>query len=363
MKHILVIAFILLFLLACGETTPTPSTPAADFPTPEHTVPKGERQLGIDITQPEKDDFETAFSLARDTGMGFVSLPLYWDDIETAPGTFQPDPNWLAIANLFYGAENMPVALEVNPIDTVTRRTPADLANTAWDDPALIARYQALLDYAFSQLPDVTLVSLTIGNEIDGYLSGTDQWQAYETFFAAAADYARQKYPGLKVGVKIMFDGLTGENAPLAEALNRHSDVVMTTYYPLNPDFTVRAPSVVHTDFATLVEHYPQKPIYVLEAGYPTSEKNRSSEALQAQFIHELFAAWDAHAAQIPVIELVWLTDLPESAVRDFTGYYGVSAPVFAEYLRPLGLRTYPGHGADKLGFAALRAETTARGW
>ncbi|MFO7944385.1 MAG: hypothetical protein R6U51_08840 [Anaerolineales bacterium] len=137
----------------------------------------------------------------------------------------------------------------------------------------------------------------------------------------------------------------------------------MTTYYPLKNDFTVQDPGVIHQDFQELVEAYPWQEIQITEIGYPTSEVNNSNPEKQAAFIRENFAAWDDHTEQITLLSYSWLTDFPRSSVRNLEDYYGVSHQAFGEFIRTLGLRTYPGEGVDKPGYEAFLQESRARGW
>ncbi|MFQ5568475.1 MAG: hypothetical protein ACE5G0_02300 [Rhodothermales bacterium] len=355
---LIALCFITLILSAPGCDATVDDGPA------QQVIPRGNRVLSLDVTMAERNDFGADFARAQEAGAHATSLSLAWDDLEPAPETYTPDPNFLAIANAFYPAQNTQIDLMIGPIDTNNKRVPSDLADKPFDDPAVIERFERLLDYVFDQIPDLQLTSISIGNEIDAFL-GTDAaaWARYQTFYEAAVARVRARRPGLLVGTKAMFGGLMGEARPFLEAINQASDVVMVTYYPLKSDFTVKDPSVVTTDFDALVAAYGAKPIYLLEAGYPSSATCRSSEQKQADFIREVFRAWDAHADRIPLISFTWLTDLPRAAVESFETYYGLSDPRFAAYLQTLGLRTYEGEGRDKEAYRALKTEAEARGW
>jgi len=349
--------------LACGAPAWPAATSAEVLPQPETTaVPRGDRMLGIDVSESEGEDYDQAFQLAREAGMQFTSLSVAWDDIEPRPGEFAPDPDWLAIANLYYPAHDVPLALTITPIDTNRTRLPADLRGRAFDDPEVIARFERLLDHVFTQIPDVELAVLAIGNEVDATL-GSDgaAWARYQTFFEATAAYARRLRPQVPVGVKLTMSGLTGETRAWAQALNAQADIVLVTYYPLEADFGVRPARVVHDDLAGMVSLYLDRPIGVLEAGYPSSEKLGGSEALQAEFVRQVFRAWDAHAAQLKLLNFTWLTDAPEASVEAWTDYYGLHDDRFAAYLATLGLRR--ADGRSKLAFEVLAAEAHVRGW
>ena len=362
-RIIMALGLISLAGLACQESQDIPDQ-SNTFPSPEQFLPKGQRILELDANAPEAGDYDHVMDLARELGAQSIRLSVYWDDIEIAPGIYQPDPNWLAIANQYYSAQGFSISLVISVLDTTEIRLPADLEGFSFDDPELISRFQDLLDYVKTQLTDVQLISLGIGNEIDGIL-GNDPgaWQEYQTFYETSAAYARSLWPDLAVSTKVTFAGLTGPMGETARAMYDNSAVIMTTYYPLEEDFVVRDPEVVKEDFQTLVTFFPNKKIHITEIGYPTSEVNESSPSKQARFIEMMFQAWDDHANQIEVLSYSWLSDLPESAVKELESYYGLRDNRFGEFLRTLGLRTYPGSGEDKQGFLVFRAEAEARGW
>ncbi|MCA9837352.1 MAG: hypothetical protein KC422_10555 [Trueperaceae bacterium] len=346
--HLILMSLIILGLTACTQA--------------QSSLNKGERQLSLEITNASNDDYGYAFNLAKSTGMQLTTLALMWDELELSPGNFSPETNWLKIANDFFPEQNLSITLVINPIDTNRLRLPKDLENKAFEDPIVIARYKTLIDYVFTQIPDLTLSSFSVGNEIDDYLgTNKERWAQYSRFFEEVSAYIRTKREGLVVGSKLGFGGLTDSAYKLSQGIIQASDAVMLTYYPLKEDFTVKNPDVVHGDFAKLVELFPNKPIYVLESGYPSSELLGSSESKQAAFVDEIFSAWDEQAAHIKVLDFLWLHDLPPVVVDDLSGYYGLNNDKFKAFLGTLGLRTF--EGQDKKAFQTLVRETKVRGW
>ncbi|NOY67523.1 MAG: hypothetical protein GXP13_08990 [Gammaproteobacteria bacterium] len=325
-------------------------------------VLKGDRILSIDTTVAGDANYDNAITLAQSVGMQVTSLVLNWSDIETAPGVY--DNTLLAIANNYYPAKGIAISLGLRTINTTRKEVPADLQNTAFDDPVMISRFKQFLDFVFAQIPGVTIDSLSIGNEIDVYLgANTTAWQEYRTFYTSVSTYARSIRSNLKIGAKVTFTTINSSINSEVSLLNNASDIIMTTYYPLNPGFTVKSTNVIINDFDKIVSLYPNKPIYFMELGFPSGALCNSSESLQVDFIRATFDAWDSYNKNIKMISFTWLNDLPAQVVQDLTQYYGINNPVFAEYLATLGLRTNPGAGADKLAFTALGEETAKRGW
>lgn len=363
MKRLLIfIVALSLIALACegsAEVAPDPQPATAQVADAQ---PKDDRILAIDVTDPANGDYDASVTKALDAGAQALSLSLYWDEIETAPEEYAPDPNWLEIANTYYPTHNIAVDLVLNPIDTNQNRVPADLQGLPLDDPEVIARFNKLQDYVFSQIPDLKIVAFSIGNEIDGYL-GTDaeKWAAFTAFYAKTSAHTRSLRPDLVIGTKGMFGGMVGSSASYFQTINEHSDAIFVTYYPLNDDFTVREPDTVHEDFGEIITLYPVKDIYFLELGYPSSEVCNSSEAKQAEFIAETFHAWDTYAGQIKIINFAWLNEIPASSIKSLENYYGFSDKGFSAYLGSLGLLNED--GSEKMAFEQLKAEAEVRGW
>jgi hypothetical protein len=324
-------------------------------------VPKGDRVIGIHVQPPQDNDYDAAIAQAQSFGTTSVPFFATWASLETSPGVF--DASLLAIVNAYYPAKGLKNSFTIAPINTNVLEVPADLVGTAWDHPTMIARFNALQDFIFAQIPAVTLTAYCIGNEVDATLSTAPAVAAYKTFYEAARAHARTLRPGLKVGVTMTMFGLLGSSSALYASLNAASDVVAVTYYPLNPDFTVKAPDQVQTDIDALMLQYPATPVFMKEIGYPSSATCGSSEELQRQFVVEVFKAWDRHAARIPLLYFFLLSEWSQAQVDQLALYYGAATPEFKEFLRTLGLRTYAGAGADKPAFSRLQLEAHARGW
>lgn len=324
--------------------------------------PRGARSFGLAVGPAEDGDYDGAFDKAVAIGMNVTSLSLGWDEIEVSPGVF--DNPFLAIAEAYYPPNGIGVVLALSPIDTNVLRVPADLVGLPFDDPAVIARFDALIDWVFTQIPTLDLPALSIGNEVDAWL-GTDAtlWAQYHAFFTAVRAHVLSVRPGLNVGVKATFRGLTGAAQTFLADLDADADSIFATYYPLATDFTVLPTTAVRADLDDLCALYPGRAIELLEFGAPSSALLVSSEAVQALFVEALFGAWDAHASQIPLVVFDWQTDVSPAQLSQFEAYYGISDPNFLAYLGTLGLRTWPGSGTDKLGWTTLATELLIRGW
>jgi hypothetical protein len=158
-----------------------------------------------------------------------------------------------------------------------------------------------------------------------------------------------------------MLPALIGQMHTLPELVNAKADAVLVTYYPLGDGFQVKPPTAAAKDLGGVVQQYPDKPIYLLESGCPSSSFLGSSEAQQAEFVREVFRFWDAHQRRLKAVNFIWLHDISDAQVQSYTKYYGIGQRAFAEYLGTLGLRSHD--GKDKQAFQTLRQEAKSRGW
>jgi len=305
--------------------------------------------LGVAVTPAADGDYDRAIADARGLGMGYTELALQWDDLEPAPGGLGvlsgggADAEWLSIANTYYPAIDLPLMLCINPIDTNQRRAPADLSATAWDDPALLARFTALLDHVAAQTPDIHVIGVSLGNEVDALLADdADACAAYLRFFVAARDHAHTLWPGAPVGVKLTAAGLLNGGPP-ATTLAAAGDAVMVNYYPLTDAFRVETPAAVRRTLARLLAAAGDRPLWFTELGCPSGRAGGSNEAAQAEFFKN-FGRWRAsHATQVPRVCVTWLNDIGDETADTRVGDYGVSAPAFRAYLATLGVQRQDG--------------------
>ena len=348
--------FIWMLLVAAG------CAPSSNPPV----IPKGTRQVAIHITQAESNSYDTEFQRVKTLGVDVVPITLPWNVLETPTGF---DFSLLAIINTYYPANHVKVSLNVTPVYEISSSMPTDLLSRRFNDPLVKTRFNALLDSIHQKLPAAQINNFILGLEVDNYLNGNPSaWADYQAFYDSARTHIRKIWgAAMKVGVETTFPSATGTSKAQILALNTHSDMMVLSYYPLNSDFTVRAPTDVHADVSAVISLYPSMPVFIVECGYPTSAACNSTEAQQQQFIIEMFKLWDAHANSLNFMGFLWLTDLSDAVANQYVSAYGGGNPgaqnAFRGYLQTTGLRTYTGNGSDKAGFTQLKKELAVRGW
>lgn len=317
--------------------------------------------MGIKDTMQESDFLDSLRELVRLQVDG-AQLSHGWDELEPSAGGFvakklEDEAGWLRLL----GAESVAT---VKTLDTVKRVLPADLAGLAWDDPTMIARWKAFLNAYVRKLPPGTRW-LSLGNEVDGYLANhPDEVPAYLRFLEAGRETVKAARPDLKVGVTLMRDGLV-KRADVLKRLAPFGDVSVFTYYPMADDISPLPVSDVAGHFAAMLAVANGRPLVLQEIGLPSSPVVGSSEAIQADFVREVFAQLDKHQKAIPLASFFLQMDLGPKLLDLMEGYYGLKNERFRAFLGSLGLRTTDGKpkAAHKVFRDAVRQRKDGAVW
>lgn len=328
----------------------------------ETPAPRGDRWLGVGVTNPKDGDYAKAFEEAQKAGLRHNVLSFDWRDLETKPGEFKPEVNYLAIANAWYPPRKIPVHLMLRPLHTNQDARPEWLKDKPLDDPAVIAAFGKLLDWFFAQIPDLDVPSISIGSESDMWLSQDEKrFGPFRSFLKAAAERVRKLRPGVRVASELTLAGMRGRHAARLKELLALCDVCGASDYPLTPENRVLAPDAVALSLKDAVAFAGGKPVFFYQLGYPSGAGCGSTEEKQAQFIREMFKAWDAHARAVAFVNITWSEDVPAATVDGYTKYYQYDTKEFRDFLGTLGLR-FEG-GKPKAAWGALEEETKKRGW
>lgn len=337
--------------LACAGPRPRPP-PSAPAPSQGST---GAPVFGIStvprlVPAPGPKDYLDAVEAVHSAGARGVFESGSWSDLAT-PAGLSKLVDELTSAQQRYDV----VLLTLKVLDTTNRTTPPDLAGLAFDAPEVRRRFHALVDTLKPNLgPKVRYLS--IGNEVDVYLAANPKtFDAYARFYADAVSYVHTTVPGVSVGVTGTFDGSRGGFGSKMAELNRSSDVVVMTYYPLGPRFVPRPPATAGPDVAQMLSIASGRPLVLQEVGYPSAIRLSSSEGAQAEFATQVMAAWHAAGAKIPLLNWFALGDLTAELCDSFTRYYALPGDAnFAAYLCSLGLRR--SDGVPKASWSAFLA-------
>jgi hypothetical protein len=364
------VALCLGLLSSCSGEYPDGNPPDE---TPPTVVEKGDRLLGMDVLDSTPTvTFGTGVAKAKAAGVQFVTFPVLWSQINATGATY--DPTWVQnIKDMaaFCRANGLKLSLTFWTVDVTGKHLPADLMTTRFDDPShtMATRFVALLDRLFiaEGIDSTLLTSVQIGNELDAYDAAGDpdfSWSEYGAFlFQVKVLLASRSYSSLKTGFTGTLYGLREQKA-IFSAIAAAVDVVGVTYYPQNTDFTVKDPSVASSEIAGFVGDYSAagKPLYLQEVGYQSGAGCNSSEEKQAQFVRNIFAAWDTQREHIRAVSFLRLNDISPASADAIAQQYGMRGNTrFIEFIRSLGLVAYD--GSEKQAFLALSESAHARGW
>ena len=307
---------------------------------------EGPPTLSLAGTMPASGDYGEVLSAIDGIGATATALSLFWDDLERG-GAYAADPDWPAIAQAVYPPRGLSLHLTFSVIDTVADRRPADLQDLPWDDPRVIDRFGSLAGEVLSRMPGVNLVSVAVGNEVDGFLSGASV-DEYARFVIAARDAIHAHRPDVPVTVKVTWDGL--RSRPEILKLARLGDGLSITWYPMDGEFGLLVPDAALPELDAMAA-LADGPWDLSEVGYASGGCGASSEVEQARFLTGMRER-AASAPGLRLVQIVWSHDIPAAEVSAYAGYYGVGDPCFTSFLATLGLVT--ARGAPKPAYDAL---------
>ena len=161
------------------------------------SVAAAEPVLSLAGTLPASCDDDATLAAIDGIGAEATSLTLFWDELER-DGRHAADPDRPAIAEAVYPARGTAIHLTFLVIDTVADRRPADQKGLPWDNPRVVARFEAFLGELLDRMPGTRLLGVALGNEVDGVLT-PEAYPAYARSFDAAR--AAADGPGRAGGV------------------------------------------------------------------------------------------------------------------------------------------------------------------
>ncbi len=315
-----------------GGAVGEPRRPVVGPTPPVVQAPGSKPWIGIDANPTPGEGYSTEAKrtrarMAREAGANLLYYAPKWKEFSSA----EFDERIAAAAE-----NGWPVALNLRIVDTHTRSMPAAVAELAFDDARMAAAVSDLIRDAAARAKG-RVRWLTIGNEVNEYFkSRRGEVEAYARLLDRVAPVARKAFPNAKLSVNFSWFAMGSLGKEYAPLVSR-CDFVSLTYYPLNADLTFRPPSVARGDIASMVRAAGGKKLFLQEVGYASSSRIRSSEAAQAEFLANAFAAF-REQPDVLAANFVWMSDLPDSVVNDLAKYYALPGNAnFREYLGTLG--------------------------
>jgi hypothetical protein len=291
--------------------------------------------------------------MARQSGATFLYYAPKWNELEPNTGKY----NFKELDHKVRVAEenNWPIALNLRVVDTNNRAMPGNARGWGFDDRKTIDQLREILNRIGPRF-NGRVKWIQIGNEVNEYFkSKKGEMTAYKRMLEQVMPDLKRVFPGAQFSINFTFFAAPMLHREYGELLSL-CDFVSFTYYPLNSDLTFRPPSDVPGDMATMVRAAENKPVFLQEMGYSSSPTLNSSEDVQAEFIRQAFAELRRYSNQIFAAHFVWMSDLPDSVVDDFTKYYRMpNSANFRAYLATLGY--FDKNGRPKKAWHAFEQE------
>ena len=328
---------------------------------PAHAAEWGIVPIFRNFLDGRPQDLIDTLELARSVhAPAYVSV-MGWHDLEPQSG--KDETEW-RLGGLAYGIEKGFVPyMGISIINTVRRDMPDDLEDISWSDPALLVRWQALLDRVQTRLPG-QLPTFLIGNEVDIYFEKhPDELADFLTFYKAARQAVLARWPQARVGSSVTYEGLITTRRDLVQQILAVGDAAFFTFYPMI-QFKPVDLSAMPAALDAMITAAEGKQIYLQEVGYPSAPGLSSSPLKQAEFFSTIIPLIEARP-QIVQANIFCMHDFSPKLADMLTSYYGfgwapgVFVRPFKEFLMTLGLRTHDGQ--DKPAWTAVQKALLAR--
>jgi len=346
-----------------GESTTTEARAASDERTEVLIAPFPSTYRD---SAPGFKGITDAMDLLVENGMNVYMVACKWKGLEPAPGKFNLQEHLINPLTMLVPRypQLKGVVLVLQMIDTNWRPMPADLSTKPFDDPAVLQRFDALIDAIAAEPCSKRITHILLGNEVDGYLGQhPEEGAAFTTFYKRGVERIHQRLPGVKVGTIFTAAGATRGSPRVFEELNKYSDFVDFTYYPVeglvrgNWSATWQMLPIEESlaELARLVERAGNKPFSFTEIGYSASPVNNSSEEKQAEFVRGMFRVLDPYRekGQIAFILYHVMYDYPPGWCIPYAKQQGVPAEAICGFVENMGLRSYA-TGAPRPAWAAF---------
>lgn len=284
-------------------------------------------------------------------GCDTYTLHIAWDEIEVAPGVYDPAP--LLTKLQLIGQTGHEILLVLETIDGRVLRLPSDLLDPAdpthlapritWASQSVNSRFSVILDFVAASLADHNGFFLSVGNEVDLYLDDhPEQLSGFAVFVSNARDHVHATQPKLAVGVTLTAEGALQQGAT-QQQMAAASDLLAFTYFPLAPGFVAASPMVPLGDLPSLSALVAPFPLLLQEVGYgsgalplPTAGASLEKQAL---FFENVFDAM----LTLPKLRFVLvegLADLGTKDLAELANEHDNYDPAFLENRATVGLLT-----------------------
>jgi hypothetical protein len=231
--------------------------------------------------------------------MDVARIHLDWASLEVAPGRYNEEELREQLEK--FAELGLSPMLSIYTVDSEGYVLPDDLLidgltivdGMSIDDPAIVSRYKALLDWAVPMAQEYGVWAITIANE-PGFPAEDlpEQKASFVNFWRAARDHIHALDDELPVTVTIAADTVANQPAFAASVLEI-VDVACFNYYAVGQDTVEETLIDVQADMTALLAAADGKHVIFQElgsySGYAENSRVGSSEQKQANFFDAAF--------------------------------------------------------------------------
>ena len=260
--------------------------------------------------------YQESLALARKSGVQVSHYYFHWMDIEKEPGVYDwTIPDYIVEANTLEGFQ---LSIVFSIIHTTVRgRIPEDLIGLPFDDPIFVQRLSKFLS-TFAERYAERVHYLAIGNEVNDYFANhRDEIHAYAAAFRSIREAIHAVNPDLPVGIVFAYhDAETLNTTDVIQQLNR-GDYIAYTIYLYNQGFHFgRDPAEIGDYLDRMLALAGDIPVVITETGWSTALELNGSEAGQAEYVRQLFAALSERRKKIRFVSWFALHDPPRDSCK-----------------------------------------------
>ena len=233
-------------------------------------------------------------------GMSVGRLQIDWPELEPSPNTFDKAEFEQRLHEM--QDQGLQTFLLISAYDSGGPVVPDDLQGLDFDDPELIRRFNALMDWVIPLLVQYDGYLISISNEAEnsfGEVPGLhDQ---ILTFLLEAKEHIHQIHENMAVTVTFS-EGALDEDTPGLEEILAACDVACWNFYGAESTFeppyyyTAQSENEIRSDIQRMLDASGEKNIVIQELGMHSGDTTLdSSEETQRKFFEVFFGEMQKH--------------------------------------------------------------------
>ncbi len=309
--------------------------------------------IGFNSSHPEStiDSIDARWEEAKSLGMSVGRLQIDWEELETSANVYDKSVLESQLAEM--QEQNLQTFLLISAYDSEGPLLPQDLEGLSFDEPAVIDRFNQLMDWVIPMLVEYEGYLISITNEADNNFGEIPNLhEDILEFVRNVRQHIHSINKNIAVTVTFAEGSLASNNKPGIKEILQECDVACWNFYgskaTLLPPFTkVKTRNQVRRDIQKMLQFSGEKNIIIQELGLHAGENIlNSSEELQQRFFETFFQEMNAEPRikTANIFQLVdWSPDVIDFYLQVFEGedIQEIYVEALGESLATIGLIHY----------------------